>query len=271
MYTILVATYTSCGGSRILARSNLDGDHFRARVGNRGASLFMLGGGGGVRIYVAGCNNHVISIVIPSGSKVVESMMLNFSSVRSCVGCPSSFKTDVKHCTGHVGRKHFSLSKVMCRLPQGGCKRYLRKNPRKFRCHVCENVRIDSERIGLACLSGGNRRNFPKGLGYAVVVGLASSGTVSVRCRTRASGPAIMGVAGRSCFGLSKSPSGSGSSCLLALGTSCCAPISDAFVAAKRVIPIRNAPVSFELPTIVKAHVGRSFRRLECKGNVSRG
>lgn len=264
-----MTNYTRARGTA--ASSNLMGDGFRARINKGGASLCMLHGRGGVRIYIAGFKKHVISMVIPSGRKIVHSMMLNFSSVRSCVDGPSSFNTDVNHCTGHVGRKGFALSKIRCRLPHGGCKRYLRNNPGKFRCRMCSTGRIKPRRLRLACLSGSNRRNFPNGVAYGIVVGLASSGTVSVGCRTRASGPAVIGVAGRSCFGLSKSTN-DGTSRLLAVSTSTCAPISDAFVADNRVMAIRNAPVSFHAPAPIKGHVGSfSFIRLGGNGNCSRG
>lgn len=267
---LLTSTYAN-GRTDRGATSKLRPTGFHARISNGRASLFILRGGGNVRIYVAGFNKHVMSIVIPSGSNIVHSIILNFSSVRSCVGFPSSFNTAVKHCTGHVGRNGVAISKMRCRLPHGGCNRYLRKNPGKCRCRIFSTHRLDDRILRLACLSGSKRRNFPNGLAYGIAFSLASSSTVSVHCDTRASHAAIIGVAGRSCFGLSNSPSGSGSSCLLAVSTSTCAPISDAFVAASRVISMRNASVSFHAPATINTHVSGSFRRLGGNGNCSRG
>lgn len=93
--------------------------------------LCALGGTTKVRMYMAGFNKHVMSVVIPSGGKGLGSMILNFSDVTSCRGVPDSFNTSVKHCTGHVGGKIVMVSKRAVRLPRGGFNRYLRKNPGK--------------------------------------------------------------------------------------------------------------------------------------------
>ncbi len=114
-----------------LATSNLSPRGFTARMGNGTAGLCAVGGTGNVRIYMAGFNNHVMSVVIPSGSNIVHSIILNFSDVTSCVDGPDSFNTTVKHCTGHVGLKRVAVSNRRVRLPAGGFNRYLRKNPRK--------------------------------------------------------------------------------------------------------------------------------------------
>lgn len=128
--TVVLATYGR-GARAALALSNLSPMGFRAAIGSTRARLCALGGGTNVRMYVAGFKKHVMSVVMPSGGKIVRSMMLNFSDVTSCVGVPDSFNTSVKHCTGQVGRKGVILSKSAVRLPRGGFKRYLRNNPGK--------------------------------------------------------------------------------------------------------------------------------------------
>lgn len=131
---------------------------------------------------------------------------------------------------------------------------------------------MGSDAVALAVGSPSKSTGFPKGMATAIACTLAESGTVSVGCRTAASGGAIVGVAGRSCFGLDKGPTGPTASRVLCMGTSDVAPISDAFVAAKRVVTMARAPFSFGAPGAVTPSIaGFRGRRVGFNGNFSRG
>lgn len=137
---------------------------------------------------------------------------------------------------------------------------------------MCDTGPVSDAALRLAHVSPSKSRGFPNGIATGMLFGLASSGTVSVGCDTAASRGAIVGVAGRSCFGLSNSPSGTTASRVLCVGTSGCAPMSDAFVAANSVVSIGRAPVSFAAPGDITRSVGQaSFRRVGGKGKCSRG
>lgn len=125
-----LSTYSSDDGTD-LARSNLGPTSFSSAILNGGARLIALGGTGNVRIYLAGCNNHMISVSIPSGSNGPASMILNCSGVRRCtsaLGSPSSCKSSMNHCTGHVGSSGLALTNGACGLGPGSGNGYLRNN-----------------------------------------------------------------------------------------------------------------------------------------------
>ncbi len=131
---------------------------------------------------------------------------------------------------------------------------------------------MGSAALAVAVCSPSKSRGFPNTIATIMACALAGSGTLSVGCRTAASGGAIVGVAGRSCFGLSKGPRTPVASRLLCIGTSGCAPMSDACVAANRVIAMGSAPVSFAATGTIKRRVsGFRFMRLGGNGNCSRG
>lgn len=130
---------------------------------------------------------------------------------------------------------------------------------------------MGSRDIRLACLSGSNRTNFPKGLGLGIACALAGSGTISVGCRTAASGPAIIGLAGRDCFGLSNIPNSRVLSRSVVVTTSACIPISRALVPANALSPMRKAPVSLHATITMNTRVSSLFSRLMENGNCSRG
>lgn len=119
--------------------------------------------------------------------------------------------------------------------------------------------------------SPSKRGKFPNGLRMRIVFIIAGSGRLSVRCRTRASGPAIVGLSRRSFFGVSNSFSAAIRSRSLCVGTSVCAPCSSLGYIAKRVLPMTKAPFSFAAPRLVNRHVGRGMVRLGVIGKCSRG
>lgn len=117
--------------------SKLDQGSFRGSVGSGGASLFVLGGGGKVRITMAGCKYTVLSVVMPSGGNGCTGIVLKRSDVSRMVGDPRPFlDAAVKHCNGHVTGKGFALFNRRRRLAVGGNPGSLRKKPANFRTHM---------------------------------------------------------------------------------------------------------------------------------------
>lgn len=118
-------------------QSKLDQGSFRGSVGSGGASLFVLGGGGKVRITMAGCKYTVLSVVIPSGSKGCTGIMLDCNALSTLVRKPRPFlDAAVKHCNGHVTGNGFALCNRRRDLAVGGNPGSLRNNPAKFRTEM---------------------------------------------------------------------------------------------------------------------------------------
>lgn len=90
------------------------------------------------------------------------------------------------------------------------------------------------------------------------------AGTLIVRCQTAASGTAVIGLAGRNFFGLTNvtGPSPAILGGVIAVGTSFCMPVSRMSVPAKRVLGMRNAPVSFHAPRALNRQVSRGRARV---------
>lgn len=125
--------------------------------------------------------------------------------------------------------------------------------------------------MAFAVRTGSNRGNFPNGIATATGCAMGDGGALSVRFNTAASGRAIIGVAGRDCFGLGNSPSGRKFSRMVCVGTSGFAPTSSLCVPANRVGSMRKAPVSFHAPARVNGGTSCDFSRVGGTANCSRG
>lgn len=220
--------------------------------------VFALAGTDNVSVGIAGCTTSLASISIPSERKRFRRIILKFSDLRSCLRERPGFKTAMKEFTGHVEGTRFDLGKRACRLRGGGGRRSVRNKAGKFGHRIFGASAFcaigSATVIMFGCGDARLRNKFPNGVRLSVTCGLAGRGRVILRCATAASGPAMIGFAGRDCFGLANYAEGIlGRVCEVC--TSSVAPASSVNVPAKRLVPIINAMCSCASPRSIRGEM----------------